>query len=115
MLLDPEYIGIAIQILLLSCLQAEIDVISYPLPVTTVIFEFSFTLTSDSTNIWPKKYADSVEIFHISHLQFQIQVLPISCFHVRYYDFRLNADRISASTKTNTAMLNLLQYLIYAL
>jgi len=38
--LDPENVGIAVRISSLSCIQAEIFVIAYVLPVMAAIFDF---------------------------------------------------------------------------
>jgi len=48
MLPDLENIGIAVEISLLSCMEAEIYVISYLLPVNGSHFYFSLIRTSDS-------------------------------------------------------------------
>ena len=43
---DSENMGVAFEILLLSCIRAEIYVISYLLPVMAAIFDFQHTQAS---------------------------------------------------------------------
>jgi len=113
-MLDIENIGITVGIVLLSCVQAEIDIISYLLPVPD---------RNLCTNIRPTMLFDAKDMriplkFHI----YSICNVSFKCFrfHVCHFDFRLNSERImhrvmllsaavtSASSKTNAATLNLL-------
>ena len=49
-LLDPENVGVAFRIVLLSSIEAETYVISYVLPVVAAIFDLPLTLMSDSVH-----------------------------------------------------------------
>jgi len=124
MLLDIENIGIAVGMLLPSCVQAEIYIISYLLSVPDAI------LTLSCTNI------HSIMLFDAKNIRIPWKFyMHSSCnvrfkcfrFHVRYFDFRLNSDRILhraimlsvvvtlTSSKTNKATLNLLPKVIYTI
>jgi len=98
MLLGPDNVGIAIGISLLSCIYTEIFVISYPLPVTGRHLWFLTHPDVGQYSIVPpycstKNYAISVEISHRLHSICNIRYKHFS-FHVRHFDFRLNAGRI---------------------
>jgi len=78
-------------LLLLSCLQAEIYVIQYPLPVTgrhlwlTAIFDIPLTLTSEFALVhfsrvpWPRK-----------HAYIAVRIVLLSCVQAEIYIFHIH-------------------------
>jgi len=93
-----------------SCVQAEIYIISYQLPVPqAAIFHFSHTLTSSYTNIRPIMLFDTKDMriplkFHkyfICNVGFKW-----FRFHVRHFDFQLNSHRIVHRAQANLAISN---------
>jgi len=124
---DLVIIGIAVEILLISCVQADIYVISYLLPVTRPPSLIFTHLTSYCTNIRPTMLFDANDMrIPLKFHKYSISNVRFKCFRfpVRHFDFRLNSHRIvhrvmlvsaavtSASSKTNAATFNLLPQVI---
>jgi len=82
MMLDAQIISISVGISFLSCIQAEIYFIPYPLPVTgRTVFDLSLTTTHGSVQISPVVFLDienigiAVGISLLSRIQTEIYVI----------------------------------------
>ena len=91
---DPGNMGLAVGIALLSCIRAEIYVISYLLRLMAAIFDFRHAQTLDSipTSLLmlpdPEKMGTDVGILLLSWLKAQIYIishlLPVLSRHIGY-------------------------------
>jgi hypothetical protein len=91
-LLSQVNMGIAGGISLLSCIQAEINVMTYLLPVKAAIFNFSLTRTSSSVCSGPvvlpssdnMGIADGISLLSCSQAEMYVisYLLPVNSDHV---------------------------------
>ena len=92
MLPNPENMGLAGGFLLLSCIQSEIYVMSYLLPVMAALFNFSLVRTSSSVCSSPVVFSSS-DNFDIAG-----EISLLSCMqdemHVIYFLLPVNSDHV---------------------
>jgi len=67
-LLDPENVVVAIGISLLSCLEAEIFVFAYVLPVMVAIFDFLGHYSIEEYSLWFQRVAGSQKWCNLSEV-----------------------------------------------
>ena len=112
-LLDPEIVGVAVGISLLSYIQAEITILHIYFRLRAAMFDLPVTPTSKSIRVCPIVLLDPENVGSplkfLCHQLFKICYPSYRCFryHIRHFNVRLNTADFQHGVTLSAAVVTL--------